>query len=95
MAPQASGAPRRRRPEDDISDTTRPGESCRVCSRRPAVPESGRPELCHVCAPDGRIVAELAAALEAAGQWLRWKITQIYEGTNQIQRMVIARSLLR
>jgi alkylation response protein AidB-like acyl-CoA dehydrogenase len=23
------------------------------------------------------------------------KITQIYEGTNQIQRMVIARSLLR
>jgi alkylation response protein AidB-like acyl-CoA dehydrogenase len=26
---------------------------------------------------------------------LRWKITQIYEGTNQVQRMVIARSLLR
>jgi alkylation response protein AidB-like acyl-CoA dehydrogenase len=25
----------------------------------------------------------------------RWWITQIYEGTNQVQRMVIARSLLR
>jgi alkylation response protein AidB-like acyl-CoA dehydrogenase len=27
--------------------------------------------------------------------WVRSKTTQIYEGTNQIQRMVIARNLLR
>jgi hypothetical protein len=32
------------------------------------VPESGRLKLCQVCAPDGRIVAEVAAALKAAEQ---------------------------
>ena len=59
---------RRRRPEDDVNYTTRPGERCRVCTRRAAVPESGRLKLCQVCAPDGRIVAEVTAALKAAGQ---------------------------
>ncbi len=64
-----SGASERlRRPGDDINYTTRPGERCRGCSRRAAVPESGRLKLCQVCAPDGRIVADVAAALKAAGQ---------------------------
>lgn len=64
-----SGASERlRRPGDDINYATRPGERCRVCGRRAAVPESGRSRLCQVCAPDGRIVAEVAAALKAAGQ---------------------------
>jgi hypothetical protein len=64
-----SGASERlRRPEDDINYTTLPGDRCRVCSRRPAVPESGRLKLCQKCGPDGRIVAEVAAALKAAGQ---------------------------
>src|SRR4051794_33370908 len=64
----AGASERLRRPGDDINYTTRPGESCRVCGRRAAVPESGRSKLCQVCAPDGRIVAEVAAALKAAGQ---------------------------
>lgn len=67
-----SGASERlRRPQDDINYTTRPGERCRVCSRRAAVPESARLKMCQVCAPDGRIVADVAdvaAALKAAGQ---------------------------
>jgi hypothetical protein len=64
-----SGASERlRRLEDDINYTTRPGESCRVCRRRAAVPESGRLKLCQVCTPDGRIVADVAAALKAARQ---------------------------
>ncbi|UOY01655.1 FUSC family protein [Blastococcus sp. PRF04-17] len=64
-----SGASERlRRPGDDINYTTRPGEKCRVCGRRAAVPESGRSRLCQVCTPDGRIVAEVTAALKAAGQ---------------------------
>lgn len=64
-----SGASERlRRPGDDINYTTRPGEQCRVCGRRAAVPESGRSKLCQVCAPDWRIIAEVAAALKAAGQ---------------------------
>jgi hypothetical protein len=64
-----SGASERlRRPADDINYTTSPGQKCRVCGRRAAVPESGRSKLCEVCAPDGRIVAEIAAALKAAGQ---------------------------
>jgi hypothetical protein len=64
-----SGASERlRRPGDDINYMTRPGHKCRVCGRRAAVPESGRSKLCEVCAPDGRIVAEVAAALKAAGQ---------------------------
>ncbi len=64
-----SGASKRlRRPGDDINYTNRPGERCRVCSRRAAVPESGPLKMCQVCAPDGRIVAEAAAALRAVGQ---------------------------
>jgi hypothetical protein len=64
-----SGASERlRAPGDDINYTTRPGETCRICGRRTAVPESGRSKLCQMCAPDGRTVAEVAAALKAAGQ---------------------------
>jgi hypothetical protein len=64
-----SGASERlRRPGDDINYNTRLGESCRGCVRRPAVPDSGRLKLCQRCAPDGRAVAEVAAALKAAGQ---------------------------
>ncbi|WP_346619637.1 hypothetical protein [Blastococcus montanus] len=64
-----SGASERlRRPEDDINYTTRPGMRCRVCDRRAPVPESGKLKLCEVCLPDGRIVADVAAALKAAGQ---------------------------
>ena len=64
-----SGASERLRPPgDDINYTTRPGEECRNCRRRAAVPESGRLKLCAACAPDGRIVSEVAAALKAAGQ---------------------------
>ncbi|WP_423221499.1 acyl-CoA dehydrogenase family protein [Klenkia soli] len=41
----------------------------------------------------------MTAPYEPAGQrggvCVRSKTTQIYEGTNQIQRMVIARNLLR
>jgi hypothetical protein len=57
-----------RPPGDDINYTTRPGEKCRNCRRRAAAPDSGRRKLCAACAPDGRIVAEVTAALKAAGQ---------------------------
>jgi hypothetical protein len=64
-----SGASERlRRPGDDINYASRPWELCRVCGRRAATPESGRHKLCQVCGPDGRILAEVAAALKAAGQ---------------------------
>lgn len=36
--------------------------------RRTAIPESGNRKLCQVCEPDGRIVAEVSAALKAAAQ---------------------------
>src|SRR3954470_22786829 len=62
-----SGASERLRPpKDDINYTTRPGEMCKVCRRRTVIPESGNRKLCQVCEPDGRIIAEVSAALKAA-----------------------------
>ena len=51
-------------------------------------PENGAESVLTPCRlpPDGHLPAETA----------RWStITQIYEGTNQIQRMVMARQLLK
>jgi hypothetical protein len=44
---------------------------------------------------DGCVTLRLEAAVSGGSDGRRSSTTQIHEGTNQVQRMVIARSLLR
>jgi hypothetical protein len=63
-----------------------PGRSGHQESQRQQHPESGAESVLTLRRPARHLPAETA---------VRSTITQIYEGTNQIQRMVMARQLLK